>query len=233
MTEGTEEGITLSEDTTQVRLDYYEALRRLNVSNLLIRTIPGEEWTLSVARHNTLLVPVYSLTGIIAGTNKPQAYRCDRLAEILLQLMRYGRNAQYQSHTPKVAEQNVIPFMRSKRLGAETLEEHTLRLLRGGDIIFNLIPGESWCLTRTCFGLGSRDAEPSLFHLAEEKALGTTNVRLFKGLHLEEVLLDFLLQQAVCVERNVEPRIMVLTPRTSPENQQEKGDEDSLSPKYP
>lgn len=188
-----------------------EALRRLKTSNLIIHTIPGEEWTLSVARHPVLLVDIYTLIGTIAGTKKVQTYRCGRLCEILIRLLRYGRKVQYHSHTPKPEEENVLAMtLYNRSMVSETLEENAMRRLRGGDIIFNIIPGESWRLTNTWFGT-SLAAEPAtMFHFAEESTLGTPNPWMFKGLDLEHTLLAFLLQHADFVERQTQPRIVEL-----------------------
>lgn len=187
--------------------NFYEIIRHLKTADLIIHTIPDEEWTLSCYEHRTLLVDVYTLTGTITGTKTPTMYECGRLSEILVKFLRNKRKVQYHSHTPK--DGNVANIMK-KAMPTKTIEEDTMRRLQGGDIIFRLIPGEYWRLTNTCFGQGSSLASDStrIFYLAEESTFGTDHVRRYTGLSIEDVLLEFLCQKSTFVEHQAKSNVL-------------------------
>ncbi len=178
--------------------NHYEFIRHLKMANLVIHTIPGEEWTLSCVRHKTLLVDIYTVTGCPAGMRGQVTFRCGRLCEILLKLLYYKHRVQYQAHEPAPEGANVGLYLSTNRRLADTLEEDFLIRLRSGDLIFCLIPGERWRLTTTCFGR-VRHLHFDFFRLAEEGTLGTKHARMFTGNHLEHVLLEFLCQDATFV----------------------------------
>lgn len=172
---------------------------------LRIHTIPGEEWHLSCYRHKTLLVDVYVLAGTIAG-KRPQRWECGRLCELLIKLLRYGRKCQYVSHVAD-SENRVKAIAGAGTRLADTLEEDALLRLQTGDMFF-YATGEEWRLTNTWFGTGSL-THSLMFHLAKEDTLGTPEAQkhMYKGIKLEHVLLDFLLQKAEFSE-TTEPKIL-------------------------
>lgn len=177
-------------------LTAHNVIQRLKTSTLLIRAIPGEEWSLACYRHKTLLVDVYTLTGTIAG-KRPQRWECGRLCELLIKLLRYGRKCQYISHIPKDEHVSSI----NRRSPDDTLEEDAVRRLRSGDMVLHAT-GEAWRLTGTWFGTGVSIHPPLMYHIAKESMLGTPEAtqHMHKGTILEWVLLDFLLQKAEFVE---------------------------------
>jgi hypothetical protein len=177
----------------------YQVIERLHTADLIIRTIPGEEWTLSCAMHKTFLVDIYTLSGRITGTKKVQSWQCGRLSELLLRLLWYGRKVQYVSYQPQ-AEGNVSTYTRTHGRIAETLEEEAMIRLRGGDLVFCAIPEQRWRLTDSYFG-HSLSSIPHVFYLAEEKTIGTDEMHRFKGVNLGHVLLEFICQQTEWIER--------------------------------
>ena len=181
----------------------FQTIKHLSTADLIIHTIPGEEWTLSMYRHKTLLVDVYVLSGTIAGAKRASHWECGRLCELLIKLLRTGRNASYRLHNHE--DEDGVEILNVKRQNyADTLEEDALQRLRGGDILFNeIIPNEIWRLSATCFGrMTFYDATP-MFYLAEAHTLGTPDLRMFKSGSLEHVLLQFLCQQSEFVEHAV------------------------------
>lgn len=188
----------------------YQTIERLHTANLVIHTIPGEEWTLSCERHKTLLVDVYTLLGWRKGARKPVTYQCGLLGENLLRLMCHNRKVQYHHHTqPEDEKGNIRTYLPVQR-PSDTLEEYIMIGLRGGDIIFRLIPEKCWRLTNTSF----RGGTPwGIFYFADEETLGTPELRMFRGSKLEHVLLEFLCQDAEFVEKQVQSKVLTFAPK--------------------
>ena len=181
----------------------YNVLKRLKTADLIIHTIPGEEWTLSCHRHKQLLVDVYTLTGVIAGTKKAQCYQSGLLSEVLIRLLRKGRRVGYLRH--EASTEPNITDLGSKRhtKDSETLEEAMILNLKSGDIFFECIPSERWRLTSTSFGK-TTDHIP-FFHLAE---MSTPNIRMFKDSNLSNILLQFLCKDSTFRERSEPTKIL-------------------------
>jgi hypothetical protein len=190
--------------------NFYETIRHLKTADLIIHTIPNEEWTLSCYEHRTLLVDVYVLTGKITGTKSPTMYECGRLSELLIKFLRYRRRTQYHSHTP---DDGNIANLSGKAMPTKTVEEDTMRRLLGGDLVFRLIPNEYWRLTNTSFGqtfaTGSYlPPDSHIFYLAEESTFGTANVRRFTSTKLDHILLEFLCQKSTFVEHQATSNVL-------------------------
>lgn len=183
----------------------YQTIERFRTADLIIRTIPGEEWTLSCERHKTLLVDIYTLSGRRCGAKKSVSYQCGLLGENLLRLMCHNRKVQYHHHTEIEGEQgNIKKYLPAQR-PSDTLEEYMMVGLRGGDIIFRLIPDKCWRLTNTNFKGG---VSYGMFYLADEETLGTPELRMFRGLKIEDVLLEFLCQDSTFVEKQVQSKVL-------------------------
>ncbi len=179
----------------------FQAIKHLNTADLIIHTIPGEQWILSMYRHGTLLVDVYTLSGTVTGARKSSRWECGRLCELLIKLLRTGRNARYRLHNHE-DDDGVVLLNATRHNYADTLEDDALQRLRGGDILFNeIIPGEVWRLSSTCFGKMTFYDATSMFYLAEANTLGTHDLRMFKSGSLEHVLLQFLCQKSEFTER--------------------------------
>ena len=189
------------------QFNYYEVIRRLETANLIVHTIPDEEWTLSCEVHKTLLVNVYTLSGKIAGTKRTITFRCGRLCEILLKLLWYRRKVQYHSHSPHPEAKNVSVYTQTHSRLAKTIEADTTIRLREGDIIFRLIPGEYWRLTNTSFGRCTATSF-DLFYLAEEQTIGTPTPRIYKSTRLEHVLLEFLCQGSLFIDHSISSKVL-------------------------
>lgn len=183
----------------EVSFNPYEVMHHLKTANLIIDTIPGEQWTLSAARHKQLLVDVYSLSGRIASMKRNVTFTSGLLSQVLLKLLRTARKAAYRSFLDR--DENVSAFATNRGYIGETLEEDITFRLQSGDVIFGLIEGESWRLTSTWFGHSLNNSGPPLYKLAEESTLGTPDIRLYQGSNLTHVLLEFLCQKSHFVEQ--------------------------------
>lgn len=183
-----------TEPTEIERVGPHLIIKQLRHAPLKIHTIPGEEWTLSCRTHETLLVEVYSLSGHIHGTI-PVTYHCGRLCEVLLKLLYSKREVTYTCHIEKPEESNVI-IPHISQVQEKTYEGHVRSRLYRGDIFFHCIPGERWRLSTNDFGLCSNSlgTVTESFRIAEQSTFGTPSIRMFRGIRLEYVLLDFLLQ---------------------------------------
>ena len=177
----------------------YDTIQRLQHSNLVINTIPDEQWVLSVARHKTLLVDVYTLSGTIAHLKRRVTYRSGLLSEVLLRLLRTERRVQRVNFAEKCDEDNIVSLGNRKGKIAETLEEDINVRLQNGDIVFRVIPDEYWRLTNSHFG-NYLHTPRHMYYLADEKTLGTPNLKCYRSSKLDHVLLEFLCQKSEFVE---------------------------------
>jgi hypothetical protein len=199
--------MTAPQKNSSEDFNYYKIVQRLETTNLVIQTIPDEEWSLSCTLHKTLLVNIYSISGKIVGTKRTVTFHCGRLSEILLKLLWYGRKVQYHSHLPRPEAANISSYTRTHTRLADTIEADTMIRLREGDIVFRLIPNEYWRLTNTEFGrcIGTSF---NLFYLAEEQSLSTPSSRIYKSTKLEHVLLEFLCQKSTFVDHSTKSHIL-------------------------
>lgn len=190
--------------------DAYQTIKRLRSANLVIHTIPGEEWILSCERHKTLLVDVYTLAGRERGARKPISYQCGRLGENFLRMMYYNRKVGIVLHNPSSREEANITAYATPRMSADTFEEDTLIRLRSGDIIFKLIPGKRWRLTNTYF---CGDPSMGVFYFADEETIGCSDLHMYKGSNLDHVLLEFMCQRSEFVEKPSKSKVLTFAPK--------------------
>jgi hypothetical protein len=188
----------------------FATIERLRTANLIIRTIPGEEWVLSCERHKNLLVDIYTLTGQERGARKPISYQCGRLGENFLRMMRYNRKAEFIRHDPHSKEESNVTAYTKPRMLADTFEEDVLIRLRDGDIVFKLIPGKRWRLTNTYF---SGEMSMGVFYFADEETIGCPDLHIYKGRNLDYVLLEFFCQRSEFVEKQLQSKVLTFAPK--------------------
>lgn len=184
-------------------------LERLHAADLVIETIPGEQWVLSCYRHKVFLVDIYVLNGRVPGKVVP-TWQCGRLCELLLKILLAGRKIQTRNHVE--AQENIVNVADARmKKKFDSHEEKVMAKLQTHDILFHLAPDSQWVLTHTYFG---RDMQGSLlFRLADKQKMGTPYPCIFKAKNLEDVLIELLCQKISWREHEPSGKIIVFRER--------------------